>query len=98
MFESDISPINAQDTTIPLNLEEINQQNKEIHFLVKIDRIKIRNIGNYSNVFCKFKFADKIPFKVRLSQTRSSCRHTFFLLQDPIGDRNLVLILLLLRD
>lgn len=101
VFESDISPINAQDAATPLNLEEINRinnQNKEIHFLVKIDRIKIRNIGNYSNVFCKFKFADKIPFKVSDSQNRSLYRLIFFLLRVPIGDPNLVLNLLLLRD
>ena len=67
MFESDISPINAEDASAPLNQEDIdriNNQNKEIHFLVRIDRIKIRNIGNYTNVFCKFKFADKIPLRV----------------------------------
>lgn len=67
-LESDKLPLSSQNPSAPLSQEEINQinnENKEIRFLVRIDRIKVRNIGNYNNVFCKFKFADKAPMKVR---------------------------------
>ena len=100
-LESDISPYNAQDPSAPVNQEELhrlNNENKEIRFLVKIDRIKVRNIGNYSNVFCKFKFADKIPMKVLFSSFSSFHRHISYLLLDHTGNLNLTLIILRKKD
>lgn len=56
----------------------INNENKELRLLVKIDRIKVRNVGNSPNLFCKFRFADETPVKVRLvCMSISLFRHTF---------------------
>ncbi len=66
-LESDKSPLNPSDGTPQLSEEELkrlNNENKEIRLLVKIDRIKVRNVGSNSNLYCKFTFADVAPLKV----------------------------------
>ena len=100
-LESDISPMNTQNPSATLSNEDIsriNNENKEMRFLVRIDRIKVRNVGNYSNVFCKIKFADKIPMKVVVCICIFIARRTSFPLLERIGDRSLLLITLLPRD
>ena len=66
-LESDKAPYNVAEGSSQLSSEEmirISNENKELRLLVKIDRIKVRNVGNYPNLFCKFRFADETPVKV----------------------------------
>lgn len=69
-FESDKLPFSASGAAPQLSEEELkrlNNENKEIRLLVKIERIKVRNTGNTGNtgnIYCKFTFADVAPFKV----------------------------------
>lgn len=46
------------------DLNRIGNENKELRLWVRIDRVKVRNVANYSNLFCKFKFAENVPVKV----------------------------------
>ena len=45
-------------------IKRLNDENKEIRLLVKIGRIKVCNTGTTGNMYCKFTFADLVPFKV----------------------------------
>ena len=35
--------------------------------MVRIDRVKVRNVPKYQNLFCKVKFAENVPVKVVVS-------------------------------
>ena len=66
-LESDKSPLGVTGSAPQLSEEEqkrLINENKEIRLLVKIDRIKVRNIGTSGNLYCKFTFADLPPYKV----------------------------------
>ena len=72
-LESDIAPYIVTEEPSQLNHEEkirIKNENKELRLLVKIDRIKVRNVGNNPNLFCKFRFADETPVKVSSAYIR----------------------------
>ena len=49
------------------DLKRIGNENKELRLMVRIDRVKVRNVPNYQNLFCKFKFAENVPVKVVVS-------------------------------
>lgn len=65
-LESDTSPFNVQEGASSLtadDLKRIGNENKELRLMVRIDRVKVRNVPNYQNLFCKFKFAENVPVK-----------------------------------